>query len=215
MPSKIKAVLFDFDGTIMDTNTVIIDSWNYACEKHMGRRLPMDVIISTFGVPLEPAIREHIETDDWKQAVDDYRSYQHENSCVVRMFDGVEELLRELKARGYEIGIVTSRTWKNAPLALYGFEETAKLFDVIVSMETCDAHKPEPEPLYKALELLGMEADEVLYVGDSKLDLMCAANAGVKSVLVGWSLCFPPEKAEIEFPADIVIDKPSDLLDII
>ena len=213
--SKTKAILFDFDGTIMDTNQVIIDSWNYTCEKNMGRRLPLESVISPCGVPLEPAIREYVETDDWQQALDDYRNYQHEHVCIVRMFEGTEELLNELKDRGYLLSIVTSRSWDKAPLALSGFEAAAKLFDLIISFENSKAHKHDPEPILKALEELGVGADEAVYVGDSKLDLMCADNAGVKSVLVGWSLCFPPDRAEKEFPADFVIDKPSDLLDII
>ncbi|MBQ4506191.1 MAG: HAD-IA family hydrolase [Firmicutes bacterium] len=214
MPT-IKAILFDFDGTLMDTNNVIIDSWNHTCELNLGYRLPLEEIVSTFGVPLRPALEAHMPGADIEKAMADYRGYQFSHPQDIHMFEGVFDMLKAVKDRGYILGIVTSRRWEGCPLDLYGFTEAAELFDIIVSEENCTAHKPDPAPLLTALEALQMRPDEVIYVGDSPFDILCSRRAHVPVVLVGWSLCFPPEKATGELSADWVIDKPSDLLDII
>ncbi len=212
---KIKAVLFDFDGTLVDTNHLILDSWGYASQKHLNKTFPVDVLRKTFGEPLIPSLTRFFPGCDIDEVVRDYRGYQMSHNSEVKIFDGMLELLEELKNRGYMLGIVTSRHWSTSPLARYSFEDAVKYFDVIVSEESTPAHKPDPEPCLIAAEKLGISPDEAVYIGDSRLDIMCARNAGMPSVLVGWSMCCHRDEAVGEAEPDLFIDKPADLLDII
>ena len=208
--SHIKAVLFDFDGTIEDTNQVIVESWQYTAGRSIGHDLPMEPILGSFGEPLLDCLAKVIPGWDPEQLAAWYREYQFGYDGYIGMFPGIREMVAELKAAGYTLGIVTSRDWNRMPRDLYHFD-IGDQFDAVISAESTSAHKPDPEPLQRCLQKLGLQPDEAVYVGDSRLDMLCAKNAGIKCILVGWSLCYPPEKASGIYVPDYVVEKPSDL----
>lgn len=212
--SKIKAVLFDFDGTIMDTNTIILKSWQHTFQTVLGRDPVHEEIVATFGEPLDVTMGKLFPDRDTHEMVETYRHYQrHIYKDDITMFPGMKETILELKARGYLVAIVTSRLWSSTRTGLYKFD-IADLFDAVVSAEDTTIHKPDPTPCLLCLEKLGVAADEALMVGDSKFDILCARNAGVASCLVAWTISVNEEQRKALAP-EYTIDDARQLLDIV
>ncbi len=104
---------------------------------------------------------------------------------MIRVFEGVEELLRGLQETGYGLGVVTSKTREEFAHDLAGFE-IVQYFDCVVCADDTVRHKPDSEPLLYYLEQTGCQGDELLYIGDSVYDRQCAAGAGTAFGLAGW-----------------------------
>jgi pyrophosphatase PpaX len=212
---QIDTVLFDFDGTIMDTADVIIGSWQHTFMKFEGKERPVEEIVKTFGEILSFTMSKVLPHVDTKEAIETYRSYHRDNFGErISVFEGVPELLIELKKRNLKIGLVTSRlsgtTWEG--LRQYGL---AEYFDVVVSCDDTDKHKPDPTPVYIALERLGSKPQNAVMLGDTMFDILCARNAGVTSVLVGWHVAMSPEDINGSDGPDYIIEKAEDLLTLI
>lgn len=212
---KIDTVLFDFDGTVMDTTDVIIGSWQHTFMTFEGKERPVEEIIKTFGEILAHTMKNVLPDVDTEEAIDTYRSYHRDNfGDRISVFEGMTELLAELKRQNYKTGLVTSRlsgtTWEG--LHKYNL---ADFFDVVVSCDDTDKHKPDPTPVYIALERLVSKPENAIMLGDTKFDILCARNAGVRSVLVGWHVAMSPEDLNGENAPDHIIDQAEDLLAII
>ncbi len=211
--SKIKAVLFDFDGTIMDTNTIILESWEHTFNTVLGRDPVHEEIVATFGEPLDITMAKMFPDRDTNEMVEIYRSYQrHIYKDAITMFPGTREVIHALKEKGYKVAIVTSRFWKSTRTGLYKFD-ISDMFDAVVSAEDTNIHKPDPTPILLCLEKLGISADEAIMVGDSKFDILCARNAGVRSVLVSWTISVNEEQRR-ELAPDYYITDAAQLLEI-
>jgi len=207
--AKINTVLFDFDGTIMDTCEVIISSWQHTFMTIEGKERPVSEILKTLGEPLDFTMRNLYPDFDTEEAVSIYRSYHVENFGErINLFPGMKELLATLKEKGYKIGLVTSRMTGTTMEGLEKYH-IKEYFDVVITADDTKKHKPDPEPVYKALEKLGASPEESIMVGDTDYDILCAKNAGVKSVLVGWALAMPEEAP------DHIIEKAEDLFEIL
>jgi pyrophosphatase PpaX len=211
----IDTVLFDFDGTVMDTTDVIIGSWQHTFMKFEGRERPVEDIIKTFGEILSHTMKNVLPHVDTEEAIDAYRSYHRDNFGErISVFEGMAELLAELKKRNFKTGLVTSRlsgtTWEG--LRQYNL---AEYFDVVVSCDDTDKHKPDPTPVNIALERLGSKPENAIMLGDTKFDILCAKNAGVRSVLVGWHVAMTPEDINGDNGPDHIIEKAEDLFLII
>lgn len=214
---KIDTVLFDFDGTVMDTNNVILMSWQHTFRTLENREETLENLVKTFGEPLEATMKKFFPDVPVEESVNIYRSFHHDNfSKLIKLFPGMEELISEVKHRGYKTGLVTSRLLRTTMEGLEKYH-IKDCFDVIVTAEDTTKHKPDPQPIYVALEKLGSAAENSIMLGDTLFDLMCAANAGVKSALVGWSLALKDKTAEElgEAAPDYFISKPEELLEII
>ncbi|MGX8773578.1 MAG: HAD family hydrolase [Bacillota bacterium] len=214
----IDTILFDFDGTIMDTNDVIIGSWQHIYRTLRGKEGDLDYILSTFGEPLEYSMEKSFPEVSVDEAVRIYRDWHRANFLdMIRLFPGVEEMLKEVKARGFKTGIATSRVRLTLHQGLDKYD-LEKYFDAIVAVEDIDEAKPAPDTIYKVLAKLGSRPENAIMVGDSRLDILCARNAGVPSVLVGWSATLAGKTKEDFAPdeaPDYIIYKPEELLDII
>ncbi len=209
-------VIWDFDGTIANTNDVILDSWQATFEHYLGHRLPVRDIEATFGETLRHTIAELIPGESYEEVRDYYRAYQDAH-CQGRVyiFEGVRELLERLRAEGYRIGIATSRTqysfWKY--MKELGIDSYV---DVLVSMEDVEKHKPDPESINKVLDKFGAAPEEAIMIGDTKYDVGCANNAGVDSVLVGWSHYVDMDSMAADgFVPTYIIEKPEELMKLI
>ena len=213
--SKYKAVLFDFDGTLMNTTPIIVRSWNHTTRTLLGRELPMEELAQTFGEPILETCKKLFPDEDPEAAAKIYRDYQNsEKDLMIYMMDGMADLVRGLKARGILTGVVTSRYWKTSPKHLYDFPVQDD-FDVFIGGEDSHAHKPDPEPVLMALEKLGAEPAEALLIGDTGFDILCGHNAGVDVVLVNWTLSVPEEKRVGAMKPEYTIDKAEDLYSIL
>ena len=215
MKHNFKAVLFDFDGTIMDTNDIIIQSWQHTFRTIEGKERPIEEITPSFGEPLFVTMEKFFPGMNTEAMVQTYRDYQRKvYTEQIHMFPGIPEVIKALKDKGYLVAIVTSRLWNSTKQGLYKFD-IAHMFDAVVSAEDTDVHKPDPAPCNICLEKLGVKPEEAIFVGDSRFDVLCAKNAGVQSVLVGWSVCVTDEQKDGIYKPDYFIDKPEELLDIV
>ena len=215
--NNIDTVLFDFDGTVMDTNNVILMSWQHTFRTLRNREEPQENLVKTFGEPLETTMKKFFPDVPVEESVNIYRSFHHDNfSKLIKLFPGMEELIEEVKRRGYKTGLVTSRLLRTTMEGLnkYGLRDR---FDTIVTAEDTTKHKPDPQPVNIALEKLGSVAERAVMLGDTTFDMLCARNAGVKPVLVSWSLALAGKKAEElgEARPDYIITDPKELLSII
>ena len=211
----IKTILFDFDGTVANTNRLIIDSWQHVFRTVHGKEADEADIKATFGEPLGISMVKNFPDMNPEDAIDMYRSHQKDiYEEMIEPFPGMVELLKGLKEKGYQVGIVTSRLRNSTMIGLrkFGLAETA---DCIVTCEDTDKHKPDPEPALIALEKLSAKADETLMVGDSMFDIKCAHNAGIKAVMVGWAEAIT--EADLTEPdrPEYCIEKAEDLYDIL
>lgn len=208
----INTILFDYDGTLMDTNQVVLQSWQHTFRTLCGREEDPDFIRSTFGEPLVKTMAKLFPDTPVETALDIYRTYQKEVfTDFVEVFPGMLRLLEMLKQKGYKLGLVTSRTkdttWRG--LEHYGMD---KYFDAVITAGDTDKHKPDPEPILMTLSRMGAAPHEAIMVGDTMFDLMCAKNAGVKSVIVDWSVTMTAAEKE---QADYRIGSAEELLIIL
>lgn len=210
----IDTVIFDFDGTLVNTNDVIIEAWQHTYKFYLGNEMPVDHITKCFGEPLLITMAREFPEVAPEESAEVYRLHQREKADeLVKLFPGIEDMLKSVKAAGYKVGVVTSRTKESTEFYMEKFGIT-DYFDSIVSCDDTDKHKPNPEPLLLGLRKLGAEAESTLMVGDSAFDIKCANNAGVKSVLVDWRITGADDKLK-DCKVDYMIENPVDLLDVL
>ncbi|MCK9216381.1 MAG: HAD-IA family hydrolase [Firmicutes bacterium] len=208
---KYKYLLFDLDGTLIDTNKLIIDSFKYTLKLHIDIDIEEGQIKKYFGEPLITTLKRFSE----KKAEEMYDTYIKFNESIhdksIKAFKNVDSVLMKLYKKSYSLSVVTS---KRKVLAKRGLEicNLLRYFDKVVAYEDTNLHKPYPDPIIKALSLLRADPEQALMVGDSEYDINCARNAGVKSVFVNWSEAgFYQENIR----SDFVIDEFPHLLDIV
>lgn len=210
-----KYILFDFDGTLVNTNDVILASWQHTYRHYLGHEMPVDHITSCFGEPLLLTMEREFPGVDPQESADVYRQFQMKNADkLVTIFPGIKELLADLKAAGYVLGIVTSRTRESALRYMDMFGITSYFSDLV----TCDdttVHKPNPEPILLAMSKLGASAEESIMIGDSPFDIKCANNAGVDSVMVNWRITCDETSVIDDAKVDYWIHQPSDLVELL
>ncbi len=211
----VNTVLFDFDGTLVNTNDLIIASWQYTYKHYLGHEMSLEHITASFGEVLPVTIAREFPDVDVDEACNVYRDYQlHVAEDMIKTFEGIPELLKELNARGYRVAIVTSRTRESA-LRYLDMLEIGEYFEDLVTCDDTDKHKPDPEPILVCLRKLGVGADEAVMVGDSPFDMKCANNAGVKSVLVDWRITDSEKAVVTDAVVDYEIEAPMDLIDVL
>lgn len=208
---KITTILFDFDGTLIDTNEVIIQSFQYTFMQVLGQEKPVEEIIKTFGEPLELTMSKMLDIPP-AEAMEIYRSYHYTKfDELISMFPGMLELVIELKRRGYKMAIVTSRL-RNTTIQGLKKYNLESYFDYIVTADDTDKHKPDPTPINIALEKLNAKPEEALMIGDSMFDILCAHNASVKSVLVGWAIAVTEEDKTGPNKPTYIVDRAEEVL---
>ncbi len=206
----IHAVLFDLDGTLIDTNELIIDSFKHTFE-FFNKSIPTrEDIIDCFGEPLHGTMSKFF--DDGEQAVKVYREFNlkyHDER--IDSYGNAKEMLKALKDKGIKLGIVTS---KNKNTAIRGLKKCDLIdyFEVLVTSDDVEKHKPNKEPVLKACESLGVEPKNTLMVGDSIVDILSGKNAGSKTCGVLYSLM--SEKL-LKEEADYYIEDLMDLVDVV
>nr|WP_312577520.1 HAD-IA family hydrolase [Sedimentibacter sp.] len=181
----ITTVIFDFDGTLADTNQIIINSFKHTYDA-FGMKCDVEHILSTFGEPLMTTMNRDFSEHKIEDVLKCYRDYQiNRFNDEVCLYDTVIETLKYLKEKNIKIAVVTSRMRQSTIDALKKFNIDS-YFDVVVSADDTVNHKPHKEPLIKAINELNSSPSETYYIGDSKFDMECAINAKAIPVLVGW-----------------------------
>lgn len=183
---NIHTILFDLDGTLIDTNDLINESF-YHTFKQFGLEFTHEEIVSFNGPPLQETF-EKIDLDKAEAMITTYREHNlaHHDSYV-KAFPHVKETLEELKKHGLQLGIVTTKMRKTA---IRGMKLTGiyDYFNTIIALDDITHAKPHPEPVLRAMENLNAEANTTLMVGDNTHDIESGQHAGVFTAGVAWSL---------------------------
>jgi pyrophosphatase PpaX len=204
------ALLFDLDGTLIDSIELILGSARYAFVGFAGRAPTDEEWRAGIGRPLHTVLREYADDDAEAQRLfNRYREYQLEHhDQLVTAYDGIVEAIRTFAEAGHPMALVTSKSDWMAEKALRHVG-LAELIPVIVGCDTCVNHKPHPEPVERGLALLGASASNALFVGDSPHDVQSGLAAGVATVGVTWGAF---DRLELEEAgADVVIDRIEEL----
>ncbi len=212
---KITTVLFDFDGTLINTDPVIIECFKYAFSLY-GVDIPESRIIDTLGGVLEndaaQLCSEYAPDLDPDEIVTEYRKHHDEIFFdYITVFDGMPHALEELKSHGYTLAIVTARRRGSTVAGLEKFG-IAHLFDSIFANGESDYIKPDPRLAQQVLSSLGRSAEETVIVGDSRYDILFARNASATSVLAGWSRDGVLNNLGADVKPDFVLYYPEDIL---
>jgi len=184
---RIRAVLYDFDGTLADSTDLIMRCYRHTMRTHLGQAPPDEEWLSGFGMTLETQLRRFARDEAMAAAMlDTYRDYQNTiHDELLRPFPDAAETVAELDRRGYRLAIVTS---KHRRSAMRGMELCGIVshFDAIVTPEDVSEPKPHPEPVLCALRRLGVRPDEALFVGDSPHDIAAGQAAGTRTAGALW-----------------------------
>jgi pyrophosphatase PpaX len=183
----LRAALFDFDGTLVDTTELIYQSMRHATGEVLGREIPRETLMANVGQPL-PRQMELIDAERAEALLESYRLHNEEHhDLLIGEFPGVKRSLARLSAGGVRVAVVTSKRRFSLGMALERFPGLGAVVDRFVTMEDTTEHKPHPAPLLKGLVFLGdIPPEEAAYVGDSPFDVGAAKAADVKSVAVSW-----------------------------
>ena len=210
---KLEAVLFDLDGTLIDSIELILLSYEHTLATHDKGPVTRSELLGQLGVPLWKHLREYSDDDaEIAAMVATYREWNlAKHDDLVRPFDGVEEMLDELAGRSIALGIVTS---KLRDAALRGLEicGLATRFQHMIAADDVTSHKPEPGPILAGCELLGVEPTRCAYVGDAVADMRAARAAGTLAIAAGWG---PFEDEDLRAAgSDTICAKPRDVASI-
>ncbi|MBV1756374.1 MAG: HAD-IA family hydrolase [Dethiosulfatibacter sp.] len=207
----IKNIVFDLDGTLADSEELILKSFQHIYKTFKGHEVSESHIKKTFGEILEKVIKSEFD-EDYQIVVSEYREFHYENfDKYMKLYDGAKEIIEELYLNNYTLGIVTSRLGLTAMKILEMYNIT-KYFKSIITADMCVNHKPHPDPLLKCLNDLGGTKEETIFIGDTVFDLECARNAGITSVLVSWSNL---DTSLLAVKPDFVINQYDDIKNII
>lgn len=210
--SEVECVLFDLDGTLIDTIELIRESMRYATAKVLGEPLPDDVLMHNVGMPLIQQMSD-FDAERAEELVATYREHNHRvHDAMVREYPGVRQALETLSGRGFKLGIVTS---KSRSVALMGLDRFSLggFFETMVCFDDVEIHKPKPYPLLVAAEHLATPIERCVYVGDSPHDMTAAVAAGCISVAATWG-GFSRERVTSPGP-DYAADSMSDVVAIL
>ena len=196
-------VLFDFDGTVIDSGAIILASMRHATQTVLGREVEDEILMAAVG---GAGLNEQMRLlDDARvdELVRVYRAHNEPLHAGLACCAGMEDVLETLKREGRRLGIVTAKRRQTVALA---FEQIPieHLFDVVVGSDDTERHKPDPDPILHALEQLGATPDDAVYVGDSPFDIRAAKAAGVHAVAVTWGGIHSQERLAAEEPDAIV-----------
>lgn len=211
MTHSFQALLFDFDGTLLDTNELIEQTFLGVLDKFFPGRYTSEDVISFNGPPLHETFTT-IAPHQTEELIDAYRELNQElHDDLVKEYDGVRETIRILKARGLKMAIVSTKRLSVIKRGL-AIMELEGVFDLIISLDDVTYAKPHPEPVQLALEKLGVHPEYALMIGDNSHDIEGGKNAGVWTAGVAWSA--KGEAFLARFSPNFMLMHISDLLEI-
>ncbi|MDO5523638.1 MAG: HAD family hydrolase [Bacteroidia bacterium] len=198
-------IIFDIDGTMLNTETADLLATQETVFQLTGEKKDPEEFRFAFGIP-NSVVFPMLGIEDAEKAslmwAENYRKYH----STLRLFDGMENVLKELKNRGYILGIVTSKSRRefNADFVAFGLES---LFDTVICVDDSPRPKPNSDPVLEYLKRANAEKSEAIYIGDTAYDAQCAHAAGIDFALAVWG-AHNPEKIK----ADYYLKSPAEVL---
>ncbi|QHZ45466.1 pyrophosphatase PpaX [Bacillus sp. NSP9.1] len=209
---KINTVLFDLDGTLINTNELIIASFLHTLDHYAPGRYQREDVLSFIGPSLYETFSS-IHPDQTDEMIRMYREFNHQmHDELVTEYETVYETLERLRAEGYKLGIVTTklRDTVNMGLKLTGLDA---FFETVVTLDDVERPKPDPEPVLLALSKLDSRPAEAIMIGDNYHDILAGKHAGTKTAGVAWTI--KGEESLAKHHPDYMLSKMSDLLQIL
>lgn len=209
---KIDTLLFDLDGTLINTNELIVASFMHTLEHYYPGQYTREDIHLFMGPPLMESFIK-LNPEKAEEMTQFYRDFNHEkHDELVTEFEGVYDAIKALHEKGYKLAIVTTKKRFTVEMGLR-LTRLDQFFDAVVTLDEVTHAKPNPEPLLKALEQLGSKPEQAIMVGDNSHDIEGGKNTGTLTAGVAWAL---KGRAHIEsLHPDFILDKMSDLIDIV
>jgi pyrophosphatase PpaX len=208
---RFPVVLFDLDGTVIDSGAIILASMRHAAETVVGGDWEDAELMKAVGGPGLEAQMVALDPDRVDELVRVYRAHNEPLHETLECCAGMEEVLATLKDRGHRLGIVTAKRRLTVDLA-FARLPIEHLFETVVGGDETRTHKPDPAPLLLALERLGARPEDAAYVGDSPFDMQAAKAAGLFAIGVSWGRIHTAEKLA---DADVVIHSAEELLELV
>lgn len=209
---EIDTILFDLDGTLIDTTELIIDSFLYTFDKFFPGEYNREDVIPFVGPPLYDTFGK-INPNNVEEMVETYRNYNHEkHDELIKEYEGVKETIETLHRHEYKLAVVTS---KQKVTAIKGLEimKLSPFFETVITVDDVTNFKPHPEPLLKAIDALKSTPEKSLMVGDSMHDIVGGKNARTKTAAVAWSI--QGKETLLSYEPDLMLHNMRDLLSIL
>ncbi len=204
---KYKHIVFDIDGTLIDTEYAILHSLQKTLEKTLNKRIDIYNLRFALGIPGESTL-EKLGVDNISLTLKLWNANMKEFKDKINVFKDIDLVLKALKSAGYKLGIVTSKT-KEEFINDFSCFEINTYFDIVVCADDTKRRKPFPDPLIKYMELAKVEKHEVIYIGDTQYDMNCAYSSQVDFALAAWGA------NDKSIKANYYLNKPTDLLAVL
>jgi len=206
---RFPVVLFDLDGTVVDSGWMILASMRHATWSVLGREIPAEALMAAVGGPgLEAQMLQFGGEEHLDELIRAYRAHNEPLHDELRLCAGMEDVLARLDAEGRTLGVVSAKRRATVELA-FAATGIGRFFDVVVGGDETPRQKPAPDPLRLALERAGADAGEAVYVGDSPFDMTAAHAAGLYAIGVSWG---GVHARELLVDADVIVDTADELL---
>jgi len=208
---EFKAVLFDVDGTLLDTKEFIFQAYEYTLAKNGLPARDRSEIAVLIGKSLGAIYEVLAPGSDIQRLCDTHRSFQAEHLHLSKPYPGTKRTLDALKSAGLKLAVVTTRA-KVVAVKTLELAHVLEHMDYVVALEDVVNLKPHPEPLLKALDYLGEEPADAVMVGDADVDVLAGKNAGTATIGVTYGF---HGKAIIESEPDWVVDNIEDIVPLV
>jgi len=211
---RFRTVLFDLDGTLIDSGAIIVASMRHAATTILGREIPDEELTAAVGGPGLIAQMRALDATRVDELVEAYRRHNEPLHAELEACSGIKDALAALHAQHRRLGIVTAKRQSTVRLAFEVIPWLEAFFDVVVGADDTERHKPHPEPVLAALERLREEPEHAAYVGDSPFDIRSAKAARVAAIAVTWGGIHSEERLKQEEP-DALVHSTKELLAVL
>ena len=208
---KVKAIFYDYDGTLVNSKKVIFDGINLVLGSRGLTMIKTKELMNIAGMPLQKGLAKRFEgltEEEIRGCQTDFDAYMRVASMEYKLIEGTKDALSYFRKKGAIQAVITSapRHQVDHDLSRFGLHE---FLELVISREDVDNHKPAPDSILKALTSLKVNAEESLYVGDSYVDLAAGKRAGVRTIGVLTGFC---DRGVLENgDPDMIIDSVADL----
>jgi pyrophosphatase PpaX len=210
---RFPVVLFDLDGTVVDSGAIILASMRHATREVLGSEHTDDELMRAVGGPGLEAQMAAFAPDRIEELVTVYRAHNEPLHDELEACVGMEDVLVRLREEGRRLGVVTAKRRATVELA-FASVPLGHLFETVVGGDETERHKPDPEPLLLAAKRMGADPKETAYVGDSPFDVGAAKAAGMYAIAVTWGGIHDRAKLEQAEP-DAIVDTAEELLELV